>query len=147
MRPSLYCSLSVYVFPFISTVLCELQSLTRTKTAPPPPPVSEHQQKQIRHVPSTGTWGSCGGNKSKSIFTCCVWLQLPCLETQDTQYLNAAFHQPSIWGSEALRLGQRAINLLKCHFQREMDCRGGIGKGREADGQVRGKISEDKSPA
>lgn len=28
-------AVSVYVFPFISTVLCELQSLTRTKTAPP----------------------------------------------------------------------------------------------------------------
>lgn len=71
------------------------------------------------------------------------WLQLPCLETRDacsTSTPLSASHR-----SEALRLGQRAINLLKCHFQREMDCRGGRRERRSRE--VEGKISEDKQPA
>lgn len=143
MRLSLYCSLSVYVFPFISTVLCELQTLTRTKTAPPPWFKStnrnrldmSHLQRHEDHVVATNRKAS---SPTVFDFNSHVWRR----KTHSTSTLLSTSHR-----SEALRLGQRAINLLKCHFQREMDCRGGIGKGREADGQVRGKISEDKSPA
>lgn len=144
MRLSLYCSLSVYVFPFISTVLCELQTLTRTKTAPPPPWFKStnrnrldmsHLQRHEDHVVATNRKAS---SPTVFDFNSHVWRR----KTHSTSTLLSTSHR-----SEALRLGQRAINLLKCHFQREMDCRDGIGKGREADGQVRGKISEDKSPA
>lgn len=143
MRLSLYCSLSVYVFPFISTVLCELQTLTRTKTAPPPRFKStnrnrldmSHLQRHEDHVVATNRKAS---SPTVFDFNSHVWRR----KTHSTSTLLSTSHR-----SEALRLGQRAINLLKCHFQREMDCRGGIGKGREADGHVRGKISEDKSPA
>lgn len=143
MRLSLYCSLSVYVFPFISTVLCELQTLTRTKTAPPHWFKStnrnrldmSHLQRHEDHVVATNRKAS---SPTVFDFNSHVWRR----KTHSTSTLLSTSHR-----SEALRLGQRAINLLKCHFQREMDCRGGIGKGREADGQVRGKISEDKSPA
>lgn len=142
MRLSLYCSLSVYVFPFISTVLCELQTLTRTKTAPPWFKSTNrnrldmsHLQRHEDHVVATNRKAS---SPTVFDFNSHVWRR----KTHSTSTLLSTSHR-----SEALRLGQRAINLLKCHFQREMDCRGGIGKGREADGQVRGKISEDKSPA
>lgn len=131
------------MFPFISTVLCELQTLTRTKTAPPPWFKStnrnrldmSHLQRHEDHVVATNRKAS---SPTVFDFNSHVWRR----KTHSTSTLLSTSHR-----SEALRLGQRAINLLKCHFQREMDCRGGIGKGREADGQVRGKISEDKSPA
>lgn len=61
-------------------------------------------------------------------------LELPCLETRDTRSTSTALSASH--RSEARRLGQRAINLLKCHFQREMDCRGGRGeeeRGRETE--------------
>lgn len=88
---------------------------------------------------SIGTRGSCGGNKSKSIFTWCVDFK-SCVrrrETRSTQTLLSGSNR-----SEALRLGQRAINLLKCHFRRE----NGLlrWEGKETDREVEDKISEDK---
>lgn len=58
-------------------------------------------------------------------------------DARHARYLSVALSASH--RSEALRLGQRAINLLKCHFQREMDGRGGRG-GVERDGEAAAKI-------
>lgn len=129
--------------------LLSLQSCASSKPShalkqPPPPWFKStnrnrldmsHLQRHEDHVVATNRKAS---SPTVFDFNSHVWRR----KTHSTSTLLSTSHR-----SEALRLGQRAINLLKCHFQREMDCRGGIGKGREADGHVRGKISEDKSPA
>lgn len=140
-----FCCICVHlsVHSVNSTPTC----LSSTKTTRPRL-VSEHRRKKLKNVtgrpflvyrdPRIMWWQQI----EKHLHLVC-WLELPCLETWDARSTStplSASHR-----SEALRLGQRAINLLKCHFQREMDCRGGREERR--DREVEGKISEDKQPA